>query len=267
MPQSYQSSTDLPHKQAPLSFEHTLKLENVPTRTYPKRSKRELSTPKIYLRGIAHRRDIDDYLTSVEDIEATWSIRLPSGASIGLPGRTGERLDRASVAVAEGSSTDPHRPEWSGISVPAGVAQPFNHGRIRTIAGRSVEAFYGIYDNPDARQVFYPQDYPWRCTGRIFTYTSWPTPNWSWWGSGALIGPRHVLTARPCRPLGFSDLGHALRPCVLGRRLGLRSWGKLLRLGLPRVEHRRQCRGVRHLRPSALPTAGQPTRLDRLKDL
>jgi hypothetical protein len=48
---------------------------------------------------------------------------------------------------------------------------------------------YGIYDNPDARQVYYPKDYPWRCTGRIFTYTSWPTPNWSWSGSGVLIGP------------------------------------------------------------------------------
>jgi V8-like Glu-specific endopeptidase len=171
MPQSYQSSPE-----TPLSFEHTLKLENVPDKDLPEAVKRELSTPKIYLRGIAHRRDVDDYLTSVEDIEATWSIRLPRGASVGLPGRTGERLDRASVALAEGSSTDPHRP--------------------------SVEQFYGIYNNPDARQVFYPQDYPWRCTGRIFTYTSWPTPNWSWWGSGVLIGPRHVLTAGHVAPWG-----------------------------------------------------------------
>ena len=203
MSKSHQSSTDLPHKQAPLSFEHTLKLKNEADKDLPEAIKRELSRPKIYLRGIAHRRDIDDYLTALEEIEATWSIRLPGDASIGLPGRTAERLDRASVAVAEDSSTAPHKPEWSGISYQPRVAQPFNHGRIiRTIAGRSIEAFYGIYDNPDARQVFYPQDYPWRCTGRIFTYTSWPTPNWSWWGSGALIGPRHVLTAGHVAPWG-----------------------------------------------------------------
>jgi V8-like Glu-specific endopeptidase len=205
MPRSHHSSRE-PHKQMhsqmPLSFEHTLKLKNEPDKDLPEAIKRELSIPKIYLRGIADRRDLDDYLTSFEEIKATWSIKLPTGASVGLPGQTGERLDRASVALAEGSSTDPHRPAWSGISYQPRMAQPFSHGRIRRIKGRIVEQFYGIYDNPDARQVFYPQDYPWRCTGRIFTYTSWPTPNWSWLGSGVLIGPRHVLTAGHVAPWG-----------------------------------------------------------------
>ena len=69
MPRSHQSSPEIPHKQAqsqtPLSFEHILKLENEPDKDLPEAIKRELSTPKIYLRGIAHRRDVDDYLTSV----------------------------------------------------------------------------------------------------------------------------------------------------------------------------------------------------------
>lgn len=186
----------------PLRFEETLNLTNEPDKDIPEEVKSELSTPRIYLHGISHRGDFEDHLNFVEGMKATWSIRLPAGASLGLPGRTGERLDRASTLIPEGTSTSPHRPEWSGMSYQPRPARAFNHGRVRTIKGRIIEEFYGIYDNPDARQVFYPRDYPWRCTGRIFTYTSWPTPNWSWSGSGVLIGPRHVLTAGHVAPWG-----------------------------------------------------------------
>jgi hypothetical protein len=207
VPKSRQSLSEASNQQTrkppPLSFEQTLRLENKPDKAVPEPIRQDLATPRIYIRGIAHRRDVDDYLTSVEEAESTWSIKLPHGASLGLPGRTGERMDGASLAIAEGSVTSPHRPEWSGISYHPRPAQAFSRGRmIRTISGRTIEAFYGIYDNPDARQVFYPQDYPWRCTGRIFTYTSWPTPNWSWSGSGVLVGPGHVLTAGHVAPWG-----------------------------------------------------------------
>jgi V8-like Glu-specific endopeptidase len=186
-----------------MTFEQTLKLNNEPDKELPEKVKREMSTPRIYLHGVKDRKHLDDCLGSVDAIEKTWSIRVPSELSIGLPGRTAERLDRSSVAVTEGSSTKPHRPEWSGMLYQPRVAQPFTRGRmIRTIGGRTIEAFYGIYDNPDARQVYYPQGYPWRCTGRIFTYTSWPAQNWSWSGSGVLIGPRHVLTAGHVAPWG-----------------------------------------------------------------
>jgi hypothetical protein len=261
MPRARQSSVETSnrqtHRQTPLSFEDTLKLQNEPDKALPEGVKKELATPTIYLRGIAHRRDVDDYLSAVEDLEATWSIRLPGGASIGLAGRTGERLDRASVAVAEGTSTSPYRPEWSGLSYQPRIAEPFRRGRIRTIGGRSIEPFYGIYDNPDARKVYYPQDYPWRCTGRIFTYTSWPTPSWSWWGSGVLIGPRLVLTAGHVAPWGSQSWAMLFVPAY---------WDQLLRVRLPRREHGRW-HGSRHYPASALPTAGQPARLDWFKDL
>jgi hypothetical protein len=122
--------------------------------------------------------------------------------SIGLPGRSGERIERNSAMNSEDGSTSPYKPDWSGISYTPRPAMPFRHSRIHTIEGRTIEAYYGIYNNLDARQVFYPSDYPWRCTGRIFTYTNWPTPNWSWTGSGALVGPRHVLTAGYVAPWG-----------------------------------------------------------------
>jgi V8-like Glu-specific endopeptidase len=179
----------------PWSFEETLRLRNEPDKELPEALRGELTTPRIEISGISRRNDVDDHMTAAEGMDASWSIRLPVGVNLGLAGRTAERLDRAAVDIAEGTFTAPHRPEWSGISYQPRVAEPFRHGRIRTIKGRTIEPFYGIYDNPDARKVYYPQDYPWRCTGRIFTYTSWPTANWTWSGSGVLIGPRLVLTA------------------------------------------------------------------------
>src|SRR5438105_5472114 len=152
----------------PLTFEQTLQFQNEPDKPLPEEINLELSTQKIHLSGIANRSTIENRLALIDEAESIWSIKLPDGAALGLPGRTGELLDRASVAVPEGLSTDPQKPSWSGISYQPRVAQPFHHGRMSTIGGRSIEQFYGIYNAPDARQVFYPQDYPWRCTGRIF---------------------------------------------------------------------------------------------------
>jgi V8-like Glu-specific endopeptidase len=44
---------------------------------------------------------------------------------------------------------------------------------------------------PDGRVAYYDTTYPWRCLVRIVTPRGWA-------GSGALIGPRHVLTASHC---------------------------------------------------------------------
>lgn len=185
----------------PLTFEQTLALANQPDRPIPADLARALRTPKVYLNGATDRPAIVDRLTAVDDSGTGWSLQLPDGVSTGLPGRTGERLNRRAVTLPQGDSTQPHRPEWSGISYQPRTAQPHRHPRISRINGRVVEQFYGVYDADD-RQVYYPQDYPWRCTGRIFTYTSWPTPNWSWSGSGVLVGPRHVLTAGHVAPWG-----------------------------------------------------------------
>jgi V8-like Glu-specific endopeptidase len=44
---------------------------------------------------------------------------------------------------------------------------------------------------PDERRAYYDTSYPWRCLVRINTPRGWS-------GSGALVGPRHVLTASHC---------------------------------------------------------------------
>ena len=91
-----------------------LKLQNEPDKHFPEAIRKELSMPHIYLQGLAHRKDIEDHFNAVEESEGTWSISLPAGTSFGLRGRTAERLDRPSTSVIEVSSTEPHKPEWSG---------------------------------------------------------------------------------------------------------------------------------------------------------
>ena len=110
---SHEKSEGRKHGEKPLSSEDTLKLQNEPDKDLPEAIHGELSASRIYVHGVGHRRDIDDYMNAVEGLEGTWSMRLPSGASVGLPGRTGERLHRASVAIDKDTSTTPHRPEWS----------------------------------------------------------------------------------------------------------------------------------------------------------
>jgi V8-like Glu-specific endopeptidase len=192
------------HGAAPFSPEHILRLEDEPDKPMPADVKSELSAAKYYISGVANRRDLDECVSAAEGHKSTWALRLPDHVSAGLPGRSGERLDRNKEIVAKGATTAPRRPHWSGLAYQPRLAQAFHHNRIRTIGQRTIEPYYGIYDNPDARQVYYPFTYPWRCTGRIFTYTTWPTPNWAWSGSGALVGPRHVLTAGHVAPWGAS---------------------------------------------------------------
>jgi V8-like Glu-specific endopeptidase len=187
---------------APFSAETLQKMSIEPDKSMPESVKRELSTPKLYVSGPSSRSHFDECVQPVDGMKSTWSLRLPSNSNFGLAGLTGMRMDRKATLVTESQSSAPGRPEWAGISHLPRPAQAFNRGRIRTIGNRTIEPHYGIYNNPDARQVYYPQDYPWRCTGRIFTYTEWPTPNWAWSGSGALVGPRHVLTAGHVAPWG-----------------------------------------------------------------
>jgi V8-like Glu-specific endopeptidase len=193
-----------PRLASPLTAEETLTLAEECDKRLPADTQRELETPRVYLHGVPHRMQVEDQLSAVDEVEAAWSIRLPEGAGLGLPGRSAERLDRAAVTVPEGLFTPPHKPEWSGVAYQPRVAQEFHHFMLRSAKGRIIEPYYGIYDNPDARKVYWPSQYPWRCTGRIFTYTTWPTASWAWSGSGVLIGPRIVLTAGHMAPWGKS---------------------------------------------------------------
>ena len=75
---------------------------------------------------------------------------------------------------------------------------------MRTTKGRRVEPLYGVFGSDD-RKVYYPSGYPWNCIGRIFTWTDASSPNWNFYGSGVLVGPRHVLCAGHMAPWGSNN--------------------------------------------------------------
>jgi V8-like Glu-specific endopeptidase len=159
-----------------------------------------LATRRLYVAGAgkkgAEPKQSRGAGTSVMEFE------LPDGAFIGQPGLTGERLTRRARRTAS-ARTEPMRPAWAAqASQPKTANASFQHLTMQRIKGSQVEPYYGVYP-PDDRLVYYPGSYPWRCIGRIFTWTNWAGGGgWNWSGSGALVGPRHVLTAGHVCPWG-----------------------------------------------------------------
>jgi len=126
-----------------------------------------------------------------------YALELPPGALLGRPGLSAERLVRSAHDLPRVAHTEGMRPAWAPLSMQARNAAPgFERHPMQRIKGQRVEPFYGVY-SPDDRRVYYPNAYPWRCVGRIFTWNNWAGGGggWTWSGSGVLVGPRHVLTA------------------------------------------------------------------------
>ena len=144
-------------------------------------------------------------------MKAAGACRLPAQTRFGLPGKSAERLRIADFDAGETSSRA-HRPNWAAQTFQPRIVSPFGRrGALRRSKGALVEPFYGVYP-PDDRQVYYPSTYPWRCVGRIFTWTDTTQPNWAWSGSGVLVGPRHVVTAGHVVPWGSANWGMLFVP-------------------------------------------------------
>jgi Trypsin-like peptidase domain len=121
---------------------------------------------------------------------------LAPGVTIGMRGRKLERIDPRRVkARAAVENPAPHIPRWAPrIYHPTLSAPPFwARGPVERKDLRG-ELFWGVYQ-PEDRQVYYPSGYPWQCIGKVYAWNDINAASPSWWGSGVLIGPRHVLTA------------------------------------------------------------------------
>jgi V8-like Glu-specific endopeptidase len=169
------------------------------TEATPEEVSRALAVERLHIHGV-HEPHVKK---SGERGHETWSLDLPPGSSLGQPGRSGERLARASHKQSARKHTDVFRPNWAAQSFQARRAgEAFQHVPMRRRKGAMMDPYYGVYP-PDQRQVYFPNAYPWRCIGRIFTWTNWAGGGgWNWWGSGVLVGPRHVLTAGHVCPWG-----------------------------------------------------------------
>jgi V8-like Glu-specific endopeptidase len=172
------------------------------------------SHQRIFLPREAQTEIAED-LQSGDASPGKWALEMPADSSTGLPGRTAERLDPAAIPeeLTGRRHLDAYRPPWSThvvqpkISGPPDAPQPF----LRTLSGRRLRTAYGVYGNDD-RMTFRPSGYPWQCIGRVFAWTNGGTPGWSWYGSGVLVGPRHVLTAGHVAPWGSPNWGMLFVP-------------------------------------------------------
>lgn len=167
------------------------------TEKVPKHVASAMATPRLYIDAASEPG------RAKKVREGGWSLDLSADARFGRAGLTGERLVREAHKLKQAHSTSHMRPAWADQCFQPRVAsEGFVRTPLQRIKGSLVEPYYGVYP-PDERAVYFPNSYPWRCIGRIFTWTNWAGGGgWNWWGSGVLVGPRHVLTAGHVCPWG-----------------------------------------------------------------
>ena len=127
---------------------------------------------------------------STRGSSALWRVDLEIGGAAFVP-RTEPRAERRVVTAtlrrrARGRAEPlPFRPAWASQTFTP-IRGPLVPRHRVLHRGRELEPLFVF--PPDRRFVYFDQSYPWRCVGRIVVPGAI--------GSGVLIGPRHVLTAR-----------------------------------------------------------------------
>jgi len=192
-------------EEAPLLPDELAQLEDIPAEEPPREIAERLEERRVPLALADGELNLAKLERAIEGHKDQRELVLPGGAFLGRPGLSAGRLKRAEQALDATTETAPERPEWAPLAFQPRDASPFGARRaLRSLDGRRVEPYYGVY-GPDDRRVYNPTPYPWRCVGRIFTWTNWGHGGWTWWGAGVLVGPRHVLTAGHVCPWGSSS--------------------------------------------------------------
>ena len=193
-----------PHGGRPLTLDELLDVADVAaTGAAPSEVVSALARPRLHIAGgpVPERAR-----AQAADEGGGYVIELGEDAALGRPGLSGERLDPKIQAKSSAHRTDGHRPPWVAQAVqPRHAPASASRAPLRRANGKELRPYYGVYGNDD-RAVYYPSVYPWRCVGRIFSWTNWAGGGgWTWWGSGVLVGPRHVLTAGHVCPWGSAS--------------------------------------------------------------
>ena len=108
--------------------------------------------------------------------------------------------DGADAGTADGSS---YIPDWTAVSATPPLAPAAERPRLVRRNGTRVRPEWVI--PPDARSAYYPNTYPFSIVGRLFVWPDAASPNWTWWGTGSLIGARSILTASHVVPWGSAN--------------------------------------------------------------
>ena len=210
------SDTYLPREGAPLTPSQLVFHDNaIATEPMPDDMARRLAQRRLYLASTDTKTDLSARLKRHADVAGLWELDLPPKSVVGLPGRTAERLDPKSIPknILGKTHLAAFRPPWvNHVLHPklSGVPEA-SQTLLRTIKGRVIRPSYGVYGSDD-RAPYYPSGYPWQCIGRVFTWTDASQPGWSFYGSGVLVGPRHVLTAGHVAPWGSPNWGMLFVP-------------------------------------------------------
>lgn len=204
------------HDSAPLTPSQLVLRDNLPaTEPMPGAMARRLAHQRVYLSSTDLNVDLSAHVKRSIDAAGQWEIDLPVKGTVGLPGRTGERTDLKSAPKGLRGKTqlDAFRPAWAEHVFHPKLSGLPGAGRtlLRTLKGRALHPAYGVF-GADDRVPFYPSGYPWQCIGRVFTWTDSSQPGWSFYGSGVLVGPRHVLTAGHVAPWGSPNWGMLFVP-------------------------------------------------------
>lgn len=92
---------------------------------------------------------------------------------------------REELLGLEATDIKPKQPEWVAGSVKPKKGQRAVHPQQLYHRGQMLDP--GLVFNPDDRRTYNDRSYPWGTVCRIQTVGAW--------GSGSIVGPRHVLTA------------------------------------------------------------------------
>ncbi len=190
--------------EAPLSPDELLLRDNVPPSEHiPPELAKRLATRSVIVSAPGSRLDLGRCATREIEDGSAWRISLPENGSIGLPGREAAKfpVGHLSKRYPGLMHTEASRPAWASQVFHPKLTVARRWPAMRALDGRRVIPHYGIYGSDD-RQVFYPSGYPWQCVGKIFSYGNGSLLGT---GAGALVGPRHVLTAGHMVPWAFSN--------------------------------------------------------------
>lgn len=189
-------------RETPLTPDALARRDDVPaTESVPAEVRTALASARVSV-TISGSRLEEDGTQRARRKEDSGELILPEGSFFGVAVKETKLHARGSLR-APAAPQKPFRPAWENLlhyPRPSGIDRTLlrrSNGRVvvPTDSGR-------VYGEYPARLPFYPSGYPWQCIGRLFVWADAASPNWSSYGSAALIGPRAVLTAAHMVPWG-----------------------------------------------------------------
>jgi len=144
------SKTHPGHDGAPLTPSQLVFRDNAPaTERMPVDMARRLAQQRVYLSLPEAKVDLSANLKRHGDLADCWEIDLPANSTIGLPGRTQERMDPKSMpkALLGRTQTDGFRPPWADLVYHPKLSSVPDRSpaSLRTIKGRRLQPAYGVF--------------------------------------------------------------------------------------------------------------------------